>query len=92
VPLNESAVSAIKMNNEISILNPEGAEFGLAHIFLLVQFSDGRFAKSEIAQKVLTSFEPAEGEYPNFPAAELIEPVNNGSPLAKIFQGFKEYY
>jgi hypothetical protein len=91
-PINESALSAIKMKNEIIISNTEGGEFGLAHIFLLVQFSDGRFAKSDIAQKVLTSFKPTEGGYPDFPAAELIESADTESPLANIYLRFKDYY
>ena len=92
VPLNEAAVNAIRMNNEVSIYNPEGGKFGLAHIFLLVQFKDGRFARSNIAQKVLTSFDPSDGEYANFPGEELIDSVNVGSPLAKIVLDFDRFY
>jgi hypothetical protein len=92
IPLNESAVASIRIKNEISILNPEGINFGLAHIFLLVQFGDGRFARSNIAQKVLTSFNAPEGGYTNFPSAELIEPANAGSPLAKVVLSFDRYY
>lgn len=90
--LTESAIATIKMKNEISISNPGGGEFGLSHIFLLLQFKDGRFARSNIAQKALTSFEPSQGEYTNFPATELIESVKIGSPLAKVFLEFEQYY
>ncbi len=92
VPLNKSAVAAIKMNNEISILNPERGKFGLAHIFLMVQFKDGSCAKSNVAQKVLTSFDPSDGNYTNFPGAELIDSVNAGSPLAKVVLSFDRFY
>jgi hypothetical protein len=92
VPLNEPAIDAIKINNEISITNPENAKFGLAHIFLLVQFKDGHFARSNIAPKVLTSFDPSGGEYYGFPARELIESVNTGDPLARVFSSFDRFY
>jgi len=92
VHLNESAIDMIKMNNEISIANPESVKFGLAHIFLLVQFKDGRFARSNIAPKVLTSFDPSVDEYADFPAAEQIESVNTGRPLAKVALSFDRFY
>lgn len=92
LPLSEAAVKAIRMDNEISILNPTKVRFGLAHIYLLVQFKDGRFAKSSISQKVLTSFDPEEGELTNFPDAELIESVNTGDPLKKVTLSFDRFY
>jgi hypothetical protein len=92
VPLNEPAIEAIKINNEISITYPENAKFGLAHIFLLVQFKDGRFARSNIAPKVLTSFDPSGGDYDDFPARELIDSVNTGNSLARVFLSFNRFY
>ena len=92
VPLSQSATVAIRMKNEISISNPQKGNFGLAHIFLLVQFRDGRFARSDISQKVLTSFYPAEGEYTNFPSGELISSVNAGEPLKNVILTFDRFY
>lgn len=92
VPLNEQALKAIRLNNEISISNPAGCKFGLAHIFIMVQFSDGRFAKTNLAPKVVTSFDPAGGSYPSFPAAELIDKVNLGRDLATVNLSFDEFY
>jgi 3',5'-cyclic AMP phosphodiesterase CpdA len=92
VPLSQPATVAIRMKNEISISNPQKGNFGLAHIFLLVQFRDGRFARSDISQKVLTSFDPSEGEYANFPSGELISPVNPGEPLKNVILTFDRFY
>jgi hypothetical protein len=92
VPLNEPAINAINRNNVISIGNPGNCKFGLAHLFLLVQFKDGRFARSSIAPKILTSFELSGGEYSDFPDPELIESVNAGSPLASIVLSFDRVY
>jgi 3',5'-cyclic AMP phosphodiesterase CpdA len=92
VPLSQSAAVAIRMKNEIRISNPQKGNFGLAHIFLLVQFSDGRFARSDISQKVLTSFDPAEGEYTDFPSGDLISSVNTGEPLKNVILTFNRFY
>jgi predicted phosphodiesterase len=92
VPLNGQALKAIRLNNEISISNFAGSKFGLAHIFILVQFSDGRIAKSGIAPKVLTSFDPSGGSFPDFPADELIDKVKTGEDLAKVNLSFGKYY
>ena len=91
LPLNETAIDAIKMNKEISFAYSGSGKFGLAHIFLLVQFKDGRFARSNIAPNVLTSFDPSGGQYYDFPAAGLLESVNEGSPLAKIILSFERF-
>jgi hypothetical protein len=90
--LDSTITSAISIGNEITILNPGKKRFGLAHVFLLIQFSDGSFAKSSISTKVVTSFVAEEGLYPNFPAKELIDPVNSGDPLKKITLRFDRYY
>lgn len=92
LPIDAKALKAITMNNEISIINPSEARFGISHLFLLVKLSDGRFAKTNIASKVLTSFDPSEGEYPSFPARELIESVKTGEPLAKMNLTFDKFY
>ena len=92
IPLNASAIGAISIKNEISIFNPEKGKFGLAHIFLLIEFRDGRYARSDISQKVLTSFDPSEGEYANFPASALIGSVPVGTPLEKVVLSFDRYY
>ena len=91
VALNEKTIDAIKMENEISISNPGNYEFGLAHIFLLVKFKDGHFAKSTVSPKVIISFIASE-EHPNFPDAELIEAVNPGEPLSKVTLRFDRFY
>jgi hypothetical protein len=57
-----------------------------------VQFRDGRFARSDISQKVLTSFDPSEGEYANFPSGELIASVNTGDPLENVILTFDRFY
>ena len=90
--LDETVVKAIRKNNEISVGNPSDARFGLAHIFLLVQFNDGKFARTNIAPKVLTSFDPSGGTYPHFPAAELLDSVNEGEMLKKVSLNFGFYY
>jgi hypothetical protein len=90
VPLNVDAKSIIKKENEILLTNPGKVKFGLAHIFILVKFSDGRFAKSSLSQKIITSFQPEEGQQ-NFPAAELIDPVDLGKPLAKVVLRFDSF-
>lgn len=92
VPLDSSAIACIKRDNEIIITNPAKSKFGLAHMFLLVKFKDGHFARSSISQKVLTSFTALEGEYPNFPDSELIEAVVQGEKLAKTILSFDYYY
>lgn len=90
--LDSTATSAVRMENEITILNPGKKRFGLSHVFLLVQFSDGHFAKSSVSGKVVTSFVAEEGQYPNFPENELIESVNSGEPLKKVILRFDRYY
>jgi 3',5'-cyclic AMP phosphodiesterase CpdA len=92
LPVDEKAVKAIKLDNEIAIGNPSDVKFGISHLFLLVQFSDGRFARTNVAPKVLTSFIAEEGKYPSFPAAELVESVNSGEPLAKVSLKFDKFY
>jgi hypothetical protein len=92
VPLDRSAIDVIKEENEISITNPVKGKFGLAHISMMIQFKDGRFARSTISQKVLTSFQPSEVQYNNFPSKELIEPVDTVSPLKKIVLRFGSFY
>ncbi len=61
IPLDSSASAAIKPENEISFLNPLKQKFGFAHIFLMVRFRDGSFAKSSISGKVISSFPASEG-------------------------------
>ncbi|HLN54343.1 MAG TPA: hypothetical protein VK207_00040, partial [Bacteroidales bacterium] len=90
--LDSDATASIKMQNEITILNPAKKRFGLAHVFLLVQFKNGRYAKSSIFEKVVTSFTAEEGKYQNFPEKELIEPVEQGEPLHKVILRFDRYY
>ena len=92
VLLDSYAIAALKRDNEITIKNPGAFRFGLAHIFLLVKFKDGHFARSSISQKVLTSFRTFEEHYTDFPDAELIESVDPGGPLAKIILSFDRYY
>jgi hypothetical protein len=92
VPLTRSVIDAIKTENEISFTNPAKGKFGLAHMFLLVQFRDGRFARSSISQKVMTSFPASEGQYKNFPDADLIESVTTGKPLQKVILRFDQFY
>jgi hypothetical protein len=92
VPLPLSAIHAIKRENEICISNPSKGKFGLAHMFLLVQFKDGRFARSNISQKVLISFNNSEVQYTNFPDTELIESVDQGNTLPKIVLKFDQFY
>lgn len=92
VPLDVKASEAIKLNNEISISNPGRYKFGLAHLFLFVKFRDGRFARSSINQKALTSFD-CSGSYPeDFPDAELISSVNTGSTLSRVILNFDRFY
>jgi hypothetical protein len=91
VPLNEKAIDALKMENEIILTNPESRRFGLAHIFVLIQLENGRFAKTSVSQKVLTSFRAPEGQYLNFPAAELIESVDCGKPVGTNLK-FSSFY
>ena len=91
VQLNRSVIDVIKMQNEINISNPAKGRFGMAHMFLLVQFRDGHFAKSSISQKVITSFYPEEKQT-NFPAAEFIDSVKIGNPLSKIILRFDKFY
>jgi len=91
IPLNRSSMNVIRNENEISVLNPSKSKFGLAHMFLLVQLKDGRFAKSNISQKVLTSFIPGEAMN-NFPAAELIDAVNTGQDLSTVKLKFEYFY
>ena len=90
--LDSSATAAIRMQNELTILNPAKKRFGLAHVFLLVQFKDGQFAKSTISGKVVTSFTAEQGQYPNFPEKDLIESVDEGDPLKKVILRFDRYY
>jgi UDP-2,3-diacylglucosamine pyrophosphatase LpxH len=90
--LDSTLTGAIRMDNEITILNPEKKRFGLAHVFLLVQFADGLFARSSISGKVVTSFTAEEGQYPDFPENELIEQVNRGDTLKKLILHFDRYY
>ena len=92
LPLDNKAVKTILMNNEVSIGNPSDVKFGISHLFLLVKFSDGRFARTNVAPKVLTSFDPSEGKYPYFPAPELIESVKAGESLAKLSLKFSKIY
>ncbi len=93
VAIDSSALGAIRMNNEVIFANPGKARFGLAHIFLFAQFKDGSFARSNLSKKVLTSFLPSGVEYPNFPASELIEPVDTSSLyLEKIILKFDRFY
>lgn len=92
IPLDSSATASIKTENEISFLNPLKQKFGFAHIFLMVRFRDGRFAKSSISGKVLTSFQASEGEYPNFPDKSLIDAVECGLPLEKVALKLDKYY
>ncbi len=91
IPLEGSALGAITSENTISITNPGKGRFGLAHMFILVKFSDGRFAKTNPSQKIITSFQPDEGMQ-NFPAAGLIESVEIGKPLAKVILRFDSFY
>jgi hypothetical protein len=91
VQLSKSSINALKKENEISIMNPAKSKFGLAHIFLLVQFKDGRFARSSISQKVLTSFSPEAG-MSDFPSAEIIDSVAVGKPLVKFRLKFDKFY
>ena len=91
VPLDESIIAALKIKNTIQISNPDLYEFGLAHIFILVQFEDGRFAKSTIAPSVLTSYQPTErGNY--IPAPELINWVPKGDDLKPVELVFEHIY
>lgn len=92
VPLNRSAIDALKPENEINIMNPAKGKFGLAHMFLLVQFKNGYFAKSSLPQKVFTSFIPSDGQNTNFPGSELIESVKKGNPLKNIILRFDQFY
>jgi len=92
IPLSGPVIDVIKIENEVGITNPSKGKFGLAHIFLLVQFSDGRFAKSSISQKVLTSFIDSTGQYPNFPDSDLIESVNNEELLPEVVLKFDHFY
>lgn len=91
VSLSRSALNVIKRENEINISNPAKGKFGMAHMFLLVQFRDGHFAKSSLSQKVLTSFYP-EGKQTNFPATAFIDSVKTGNPLSKIILKFDKFY
>ena len=91
IPLNRSSIDVLRQENEISIMNPSKSDFGLAHMFLLVQFKDGRFSKSGIVPKVLTSFPPEE-KIENFPASELIDSVTRGEPLAKVKLRLDNFY
>lgn len=90
IAIDPSAFGEIKMVNEISIENPGKAIFGVGHVFLLLKFKDGHFAKSSISQKALASFPKTEG-LKNFPAWELVEPVELGMPLAKTSLKFDRY-
>lgn len=90
IPLDPSVVK-LKMENEVAIDNPAKGRFGLAHVFILVKFTDGSFARSSISKKVVTSFVAQEKSYPNFPEAALIESVNQGEPLSKIDLNFDRY-
>ena len=92
IEIDSSAIPSIKMENEITVTNPDKVRFGLAHMFLLVRFKDGHFARSNISQKVLTSFPASEGRYANFPDDELIESVNTGEPLAGVIIRFDRLY
>jgi hypothetical protein len=85
IPLNEPAVRSLKMNNEVTITNPSDARFGLAHIFMLVQFSNGKYARTNIASRVQVSFDPEGSAYASFPDKELIEPLK---PVALKFENY----
>ena len=91
IPLDPSSIK-LQMVNEITIDNQANGKFGLAHIFILVKFKDGRFAKSSISQKVVLSFRATEDKYPYFPEADLVEPVDQGEQLKKISLKFDRYY
>jgi hypothetical protein len=82
VALDESAIKAIRSENEIAIINENKEKFGFAHIFLLARLEDGRFIKSSVSQKTLTSFSEVNG-LNNFPDSEFIQSVSKGMPLVK---------
>lgn len=92
ISIDKNALSSISRENEIIIANPAGKEFGLAHLFILVKFSDGRFARTNIASRVITSFVPQEKRYSNFPDQELLETVTPGNSLAPVKLIFDNYY
>jgi hypothetical protein len=91
VPLDNSVITALQKKNIIRISNPKRWEFGLAHIFILIQFDDGRFAKSTLSPFVLTSFKiEQKGNY--FPASELIHCVAKGEDLEEVTLIFDNSY
>jgi len=89
--LGQSTIDALKKKNIIQISNPEQWEFGLANIFILVQFEDGRFAKSTLSPHVLTSYEPKE-ETNYIPVPGLIHWVTKGDDLEKVELMFDKIY
>jgi hypothetical protein len=91
VPLDHAVKSSLQKKNIIQISNPKQWEFGLAHIFILLQLDDGRFAKSSLSPYVLTSFETIEkSNY--FPAPELIHWVPKGQDLEEVTLVFNNSY
>jgi len=91
VPLDDSIIAGLKLDNSLQISNPDAWEFGLAHIFILVQFEDGRFAKSTISPSVLTSYQSTErGNY--IPDPALIHWVPKGEDLERVELRFEHVY
>ncbi len=91
VPLSKAAVAALKKENILCFHNPAKNEFGLAHIFLLAQLRNGRFARSDIGSSVLTSFRPTTRGH-NFPDSRFILPVDKGKDLQEVTLKFNRIY
>jgi hypothetical protein len=92
VPLTGPALAAINMENEIIFTNPSKGRFGFAHIFILIRLKDGSFARSSLSERVITSFRPEKGQYPNFPDPELVASTDTGLPLEKVSLKFDRLY
>ena len=91
VPLDDSIIKGLKLKNTLQISNPDKWEFGLAHIFILIEFEDGRFAKSTISPSVLTSYQStARGNY--IPDPALIHWVPKGDDLEPVELSFEQIY
>ena len=83
VPINKSALVAIKKNNRIQFSIKKGTDFAFAHTFLLIKLKDGQYAKSTISENVFANFQLSRTA--NFaPSDKWIQLVENGQDIEDV--------
>jgi predicted phosphodiesterase len=83
VPINKSALVAIKKDNRIRFSINKGTDFAFAHTFLLIKLKDGRYAKSTISENVFANFQLSRTA--NFaPSDKWIQMIEKGQDIEDV--------